>query len=73
MNTEGGRREGEGREGGGGRVQKLSHKNAIKHKKDQKVDHPLDFLTSPSTPLKRSWPKLQGPPSGFPTMPMDLY
>jgi hypothetical protein len=52
--------------GGGGRglwSEKLSHKNSIKH---EKVD-PLDFLTTPSTPLKRIWPKPQGPPPGFPT------
>jgi hypothetical protein len=43
---------------------KLSHKNAIKHKKGTL----LDFMTTPSIPLKRIWPKPQGPiPPGFPT------
>jgi len=39
--------------------EKLSHKNAIKH---EKSGPRLDFLTTPSTPLKRIWPKPQGPP-----------
>jgi hypothetical protein len=45
--------------GGGVRPENLSHKNAIKHDKGD----PLDFLTTPSIPLKRIWPKPQGPPT----------
>jgi hypothetical protein len=37
---------------------KFFHKNEIKH---EKAD-PLDFLTTPSTPLKRIWPKPLVPP-----------
>ncbi len=58
---------------GGGRgrghiVQTLLHTNEIKHEKGKKRQkkgkkgEPLYFLTTPSNPLKRSWPKPQGPP-----------
>jgi hypothetical protein len=51
------------RGGGGGRgckVQKLLHTNEIKHKKGKKGD-PLDFLKTPSNPLKIIWPNPPGP------------
>jgi hypothetical protein len=38
--------------GGGGRSEKLSLKNAIKHQKGKKVDPPQDFLATPRTPLE---------------------
>jgi hypothetical protein len=38
--------------------EKLPHKNAIKHDS-------LDFLTTPSTPLKRIWQKNKDPPLDF--------
>jgi hypothetical protein len=43
------------------RSEKLSHKNVIKHKKGEKSGPHLDFLTTPSTPLKKIWSKPQGP------------
>jgi hypothetical protein len=43
------------------RSEKLSHKNVIKHKKGGKSGPHLDFLTTPSTPLKKIWSKPQGP------------
>jgi hypothetical protein len=45
---------------GGGEVvrsEKFGNKNVIKYEKGD----PLDFLTTQSTPLKRVWPKHQGP------------
>jgi hypothetical protein len=55
--------------GGRGKVRKIITKNAITHEKGD----PLDFLTAPSTSLKRIWPKPQGPPPpGFPTT-VHLY
>jgi len=46
--------------GGGGRgVQKIVTKEYNKTRKKGTV---LDFLTTPSTTLKRTWPKPQGPP-----------
>jgi hypothetical protein len=35
--------------GRGGKVKKISHKNAIKHKKWEKKGTPLDFLITPSS------------------------
>jgi len=46
----------------GTRVPPPLDRNPIKHEKGD----PLDFLTTPSTPLKIIWPIPQGPP-GFPT------
>ena len=50
------------------RSKKIGRKNAIKH---EKRDPPLDFLTTPNTPLKRIWPTPKWPPPppppGLPT------
>jgi hypothetical protein len=48
--------------GRGVRSKKLSHKNAIKQKKGKKSGPPpLDFLTTPSTPLKEFGQKTKDP------------
>ncbi len=48
--------------GRGVRSKEFGHKNATKYKKGT----PLDFLTTPSTPLKTIWQIIQGPhPPGF--------
>jgi hypothetical protein len=44
--------------GEGVRLEKFDNKNEIKHEKGD----PVDFLTTPSTPLKKIYPKSQGPP-----------
>jgi hypothetical protein len=41
------------------KVKKFSHKNPIKHKKGTPS---LNFLTTPSIPLKTIWPKTHEPP-----------
>jgi hypothetical protein len=63
--------------GGGGegvRSEKLSHKNAIKREKGKKGKKgtPLDFLTTPSTPLKRICLKIQGP-TPLPRFPTTVH
>ena len=48
------------------KVRKIFHiKIQFNTQKRQKSGPPLDFLTTPSTPLKRNWPKPQGPPLDF--------
>jgi len=47
--------------GEGGKVRKMSHKNAIRHEKGD----PPDFLTTPRTSLKRNWPKPKRTPPIF--------